>query len=226
MKRTLVVALAAVFLGGCVSIATHEEEMRRCRAAAANAEDMTARATALEKENGDLKNQLAGKSAQLTDVQKTYDELQNKLKADVSKGDVGVSQSNGNVTITLGDKVLFQSGQWELQPRGRQVLVQVADVLKKVEADKEIQVEGHTDNVKISGTLKSRFPSNWDLSSARAAAVVRYLQEQGVDGGKLVLTAFGDTRPVADNTTADGRRLNRRVEIAIVPKRPAPEKKP
>ena len=218
--RTAVAAtiLAATFMTGCVSIATHEEQLRRCRAAAMHADSLQARITDLEKQNDDLEKGLANKSAEVSSTKATYDELVEKLKADTSQGDVNLSQANGNLTITLGDKVLFQSGEWELQPRGRKILLQVAGILKKSDADKIIQVEGNTDNIPISGSLKSRFPSNWDLSSARAAAVVRYLQEQGVPGERLALAAYGDPRPVADNASPDGRRQNRRVGISLIPK--------
>jgi chemotaxis protein MotB len=129
---------------------------------------------------------------------------------------VALKAAQGNLTITLGDKVLFRSGQWELQPRGQKVIEQVAQVLKKVD-DKLFQVEGNTDNVPISGSLKQRFSSNWDLSSARASAVVRALEKDGVKADRLVLTAYGDKRPVGDNRTPEGRRLNRRVEISLLP---------
>lgn len=225
MRAVVLTICSAVVLNGCVSIATHEEQLRRCRAAAMNADALQARVTDLEKQNDTLEKRLANKSAEseklqseISDTRATYDELVDKLKADVKQGDVGLSQADGNVTITLGDKVLFQSGQWELQPRGRQVLLQVANILKKSDKSKIIQVEGHTDNVPISGSLKARFPSNWDLSSARAAAVVRYLQEQGIPGERLTLTAYGDTHPIADNRTPDGRRTNRRVGISLVEK--------
>lgn len=217
MNPVLLAALAGALLSGCVSIATHEEQMRRCRAASAHTGELEARVADLEKQNDALEGNLAEKSAEVTDVRATYDELVDKLKSDVSKGDVDVKQTGENLTITLGDKVLFRSGQWELQPRGKQVLAQVAEVLRKVEDDKRIRVDGHTDNVPISGSLKARFPTNWDLSSARASAVVRFLEAQGVPGGKLMLAAYGETRPVEDNSTAEGRKLNRRVEISLVP---------
>ena len=203
-------------LAGCVSIATHEEQMRRCRSVGVHADELETRVTELE-------SQLAAKTAEsqaleksVAELKSTQDELQEKLKTDISQGDVSVGSSEGNLTITLGDKVLFRSGEWELQPRGQKVLLQVCDVLKKVD-DRLFQVEGNTDNVPISGALKTRFPSNWDLSSARAAAVVRFLEKNGVDAKRLVLTAYGDMRPVGDNKTIEGRKLNRRVEISLEP---------
>ena len=217
MNIRSVIAASLIFsLAGCISIATHEEQMRRCRSVGLHADELEGRV-------GELESQLAAKTAEsqaleqnVAELKSTQDELQEKLKSDISQGDVAVGTSEGNLTITLGDKVLFRSGEWELQPRGQKVLLQVCDVLKKVD-DRLFQVEGNTDNVPISGALKSRFPSNWDLSSARAAAVVRFLEKNGVDAQRLVLTAYGDRRPVGDNKTMEGRKLNRRVEISLEP---------
>jgi chemotaxis protein MotB len=215
-SRIWLAAAMGLVLNGCVSIATHEEQMRRCRM-------VGERATSAEARAAELEEQLAAKTKEGEDLQRsiaemkaTQDELSEKLKGDISSGEVAVEASEGNLTITLGDKVLFRSGEWELQPRGQKVLAEVAKVLKKT-TDKQVQVEGHTDNIPISGSLKQRFPSNWDLSSARAAAVVRYLEKNGVDPKVLALAAYGDHRPVGDNRTVDGRRQNRRVEITLRP---------
>lgn len=211
------VALAGgILLGGCVSVATYEDQMRRCRG-------MNQHANEVEGKVAGLEGELAAKTAEAEELEKsiarmkaTHDELVDKLQTNISDGDVAVQSSQDNLTITLGDKVLFKSGEWELQPRGQRVLDQVSDVLKKVE-DRLIQVEGHTDNVPIKGPLKKRFPSNWDLSSARAAAVVRYLEKGGVNADRLVLAAYGDRHPLGDNSTEAGRRQNRRVEISLPP---------
>jgi chemotaxis protein MotB len=88
----------------------------------------------------------------------------------------------------------------------------VADALRNVQG-KVIRVEGHTDNVPASG---SAFASNWELSSARALAVVRFLQEQGVDPTKLAAAGYGEFQPIGSNDTPEGRSLNRRIEIVLV----------
>jgi len=85
-------------------------------------------------------------------------------------------------------------------------------------SDKNIRIEGHTDNVPITGSLAQRYPTNWELSAARAINVARYLQKQAVDPGGLSAIAFGEFRPVADNGTPEGREKNRRIEIVLVPK--------
>jgi chemotaxis protein MotB len=98
------------------------------------------------------------------------------------------------------------------------VLKQVGDILKTV-ADKQIRIEGHTDNVPISAKLQSRYKTNWELSTARATTVVRYLIDQGnVDRQHLSAVGYADTQPVAPNDTDEGRSANRRIEIVLYPK--------
>jgi len=92
----------------------------------------------------------------------------------------------------------------------------VAGILKNVK-DKQIIVEGHTDNVPISSFLASKFPSNWELSSARAISVVRFLQQNGIDPSFLGATGYGEFRPISPNDTEDNRAMNRRVEIILIP---------
>ncbi len=93
----------------------------------------------------------------------------------------------------------------------------MGDILKGV-TDKEVRVEGHTDNVPISSRLKDVFPSNWELSTARATNVVHFLQDQvGIPGERLSTCGFGQFRPVAENETAEGRAQNRRIQIVLVP---------
>ncbi len=114
-----------------------------------------------------------------------------------------------HVTI-ITDQVLFDSGRAEIQPSGVAVLNIVAAVLADV--GNPILIGGHTDNVPISTT---QFPSNWELSGARASAVLRFVAEHGLAGANLQATGYADTRPVASNDTAAGRAQNRRVEIVV-----------
>ncbi len=86
------------------------------------------------------------------------------------------------------------------------------------EVDQRIEVQGHTDNLPISGKLAEHYPSNWELAGARAAVVVRLFAKQGVPGSRLMATSYADTQPVASNATPDGRARNRRIEIRLVPK--------
>ena len=123
-------------------------------------------------------------------------------------------------TITLVDRVLFESGKAVLTPPGREALDEVIARLA-VMGPGVIRVEGHTDSMAIRGALKKQFADNYELSAARAAAVVQYLAEKGVDPSRISSEGFGETRPVASNETEAGRRKNRRIEIVLLPKETA-----
>ncbi|MDT0619698.1 OmpA family protein [Salinisphaera sp. P385] len=116
--------------------------------------------------------------------------------------------------ITLDSAVLFASGRHRLTSAGEQLLVELADRLK-TRGPTRVIVAGHTDNQPLKPYLQERYPSNWELSAARATGVVRFLAEQGVDAGVLEARAFGAEQPVADNDTTEGRARNRRIEITI-----------
>jgi len=115
------------------------------------------------------------------------------------------------------DKILFASGETKVKQEGLDVLSRVVEILKTVK-DKNIRVEGHTDNVRITSRLARVYPTNWELSAARAINVSRYLEEQGIDPKILSATAFGEYQPVADNATPEGRAKNRRIAIILLPK--------
>jgi chemotaxis protein MotB len=121
------------------------------------------------------------------------------------------------LTMTMVDKIIFPSGSAEISKAGKKVLDKVVSILKDIK-DKRIQVEGHTDNVRIVSELKNRYPTNWELSTARATEVVRYLQEHGgLDPSLLSATGYGEHKPVASNDTEEGRHKNRRIEIVLLP---------
>jgi chemotaxis protein MotB len=140
------------------------------------------------------------------------------LQAEIAKGDITIKQVRDRLTINMVDRVLFDSGQAKVKPAGLKVLKQVSEILKKV-TDKQIRIEGHTDNVAIGAKLKDRIPTNWELSTARATSVVRYLiEEGGVNPANLSAVGYADTQPIASNETEEGRTANRRIEIVLYPK--------
>ena len=220
-KRAAPAALVAAALAtggtGCVSIATYERQMAKCRQLVAEASQLGARLESEREEKERLRASVEEKDEAMKGLRSTYEELIDALKEDIASGAVAVKNEGDELTITVGNTILFRSGRAELQPAGLRTLQKIADVVGKV-SDRLVQVGGHTDAVPISGALKARFPSNWELSAARAASVVRNLEDKGVPPQNLVLAAYGPTRPVAGNDTADGRRLNRRVEISLIPK--------
>lgn len=158
------------------------------------------------------------KEAEIKRLTRTQEELSKSLQDEISKGNITIQQVRDRLTINMVDRVLFDSGQAEVKPAGQAVLKQVSDLLNTV-TDKQIRIEGHTDNVPISVKLQSRYKTNWELSTARATAVVRYLIDQGgVDPRHLSAVGHADTQPVAPNDTDEGRAANRRIEIVLYPK--------
>ena len=125
---------------------------------------------------------------------------------------VEVQVVNYQVVIQMRDRILFPSGSAELALAGRDVLGKMQPALAFV--DSRIDVEGHTDNLPISSAI---YPSNWELSTARAAAVVRHLVTAGMPPDRLRAVGFADTQPQASNDTIDGRARNRRVSLVVVP---------
>jgi len=130
------------------------------------------------------------------------DNLQDAVKVDVT--DTGIA-------IKISDKVSFDSGSDKLKPEFIKVLNQVFDIIKQTQGQ-DIRIEGHTDNSPIN---TPRFPSNWELSASRAAAVVKYLYSQGEDPRKLSAVGYGEYRPLYPNDSEAHRRENRRIEIYV-----------
>jgi len=175
----------------------------------------------LSKENQALAQQVRdteqAKEAEINKLKGTYDQLVGNLKDQINDGQIQITQLAGRLSVNMVDKILFNSGEANVKPEGEKVLLQVGAALKNVQ-EKAIRVEGHTDNVRIAESLRERFPSNWELSTARATAVVRYLQDKaGISPDHLIAAGYGEFRPVASNTTPEGRAQNRRIEIVLVP---------
>ena len=133
------------------------------------------------------------------------------MGAFVQDGKVSVTQTNGGISVEINASVLFASGQAQLRAESQQALRQVAGVLAPTV--QRIQVEGYTDNTPISN---SQFPSNWELSAARASSVVRLFIDNGVAEPRLSVIGYGPNRPVTSNDTAENRARNRRVTVMIL----------
>jgi chemotaxis protein MotB len=165
-----------------------------------------------------LEQERAAKEDEIRRLTKTQEELSRSLKDEIAKGNITIQQVRDRLTINMVDRVLFDSGRADIKPAGLKVLKQVSDVLNKV-ADKQIRIEGHTDNVPISTKLQDKFKTNWELSTARATIVVRYLIDQGgVQPQVLSAVGYADTHPIASNDSEQGRSSNRRIEIVLYPK--------
>jgi chemotaxis protein MotB len=163
---------------------------------------------------------LALREAEIAAMQGTYDELVSDLESEVSSGQIEIERLREGLRLNVSDDVLFASGSARLDKIGRDVLVKVAARLK--ELNDFVEVRGHTDDRKIRGDLAKIYPSNWELAAARAARVVRLLEEQGVPGDQLAVVSLGPNDPVASNDTPEDRARNRRIEIRLEPRPPAP----
>ncbi len=159
------------------------------------------------------------KDKEVSELDRTRREIETSLKEQIARKDIKLEEIEGKLKVTFVDKILFESGSVKVKPKGQEVLLKLADSFRDRE-DQKIAVEGHTDNVQIGSALLDRFPTNWELSAARATAVVRFLQEKGnIAPERLTASGFSFFRPVATNETPEDRKQNRRIEIILVPER-------
>ncbi|MEX5218506.1 MAG: OmpA family protein [Nitrospira sp.] len=176
------------------------------------------RLKAEESEKNRLEKERLAKEEEIQRLTKAQADLTHSLQDEINKGTITIQQVRDRLTINMVEKVLFDSGQARIKPEGLKVLKQVSDVLKDV-ADKQIRIEGHTDNVPIGTKLRDKFATNWELSTGRATSVVRYLVEDGGVNRELISAAgYADTKPVAANDSEEGKASNRRIEIVLYPK--------
>ena len=165
---------------------------------------------------------LALRETELSSMQSTYDELVTDLESELSAGQIEIERLREGLRLNVSEDVLFASGSAQLDRIGREVLTKVAGRLK--ELGDFIEVRGHTDNLRIRGALAKRFPSNWELAAARAASVVRLLEEQGVPGDRLAVVSLGPNDPLVANDSPENRARNRRIEIRLEPRAPSESK--
>jgi len=152
-------------------------------------------------------------------VSKEIDRITKALEEKFGKS-LMVTQHQDRLVLTMLGHVLFQSGEAQLTPLGLDIMKQVGEVLAPL-PNKNIQVEGHTDNNPIYGRLRQQYPTNWELSTARATTVLRYLIEQtGMNPKDFSATGYAETRPAVPNDSDEGRAQNRRVEIVLYPEHP------
>lgn len=154
----------------------------------------------------------AGKDVSHTGMQALADNINQVLEPMVRDGRVRVTQSSRGLAVEINASVLFEPGQAELQPASAEILASVAKVLAK--SPNGLEVEGHTDDSPIASPI---YPSNWELSSARASRVVRLFRSAGVDPGRMAAVGYGEYRSIETNDTPEGRARTRRVTVVILP---------
>lgn len=215
MHRYLVVsafAAAALAMSGCVSTSKYEKLEA----------DKNQELASLQTEKASLQQQIAALEQQKTTLQTTsqqrqeqYDALLQKLSMEVQQGQLKVRQYQNMLSVDVAEQIFFDSGRAVLKESGKAVLKKVGEALKSYE-NKIIRVVGYTDNVPIAKAIQNVYPTNWELSVARATNVVRYLQDVGVSPERMVASGRGEYAPVASNDTAEGRQKNRRIEIMLI----------
>ena len=159
--------------------------------------------------------QLQGQVIQLLDDTKKT--IETSLKDQIAAREIEIVEIDDKLKVIFVDKILFDSGSVEITPGGKELLMVMAGSLRE-NKEQNIVVEGHTDDVPLSAALRKRFPSNWELSTARAAAVAHFLQQAGgIQPERLSARGYSYYRPVTSNETEAGRHQNRRIEIVLGP---------
>jgi chemotaxis protein MotB len=190
-----------------------QAQLAEAQLEAQRARDMvSARGAEAQRLQGRL-DQLAAIEAEVRERNQIYEEVLGRFRSLIDAGRLSVSIVRGRMVINLPQDILFPSGSATLAQEGRSTLSEIASVLSEFE-DRTFQVEGHTDDDPIS---TAQFPSNWELSAARALSVVKLLVQEGVKPELVSGAAYGEFQPVATNETRDGKRLNRRIEIVMLP---------
>ena len=231
------VIAAALIAGGCVSKSEFEklqadknQEIDALQKQRDGLDQQTkqlqSQRAALEKQQADLRGEIDSLQRQKSQLEAAnqqtksqYDGLLSNLNEEVKKGQLQVRQYKDMLTVEVAEQLFFDSGKAALKDTGKEVLKKVGEALKGYD-DKMVRVVGHTDNVPIA---TAQFPSNWELSAARATTVVRFLQANGVPPERLTASGRGEFSPIAPNDDAEGRRKNRRIEITLIDKNLAQE---
>ncbi len=221
-------ALVSLLAGavGCVTAGTHEAMVAERDGLSERANTLAAEKgqleglvadleVSLESANSSFAEQLSEAESKASSLTGTFKALLTDLESEVASGKLEIQRVRDGIQVNLANDILFPSGSARLDDQGRGVLAKVARHL--VDAPNAIRVEGHTDNVPISSTLTSRFPSNWELAGARAASVVRLLEDQGIAGSRMRAISSGQFAPRALNISDAGRAKNRRIEIRLLP---------
>jgi chemotaxis protein MotB len=233
---TLVTVFAALLLGACVPEGKYDSALKDATDAKAALADqqkkLDAQAALLAQCQGDLSactgkpvptDHSAELTAQLEELRKQkaaadaraalFNDFVAKFKKMIDAGKVSIHVRHGRIVLSLHNDVLFDEGKTDLKPAGKQALTEIAQTLRTV-SSRSFQVAGHTDNLPIK---KPEFASNWELSTARAVVVVKFLAQQGVSSGVLSAAGYSEFDPVAANVDGPSRAKNRRIEISLVP---------
>lgn len=239
MKRILVgalVVLSVLFLAGCAElkqlrvenafmkgkIEQLNNDNQACQEYLKESQDQVKQKVveiqSLESAVKAKESELKQKEVKVKEQSDSFIKMQEAMKAELESKQVALKELEGRLTLTMVESILFDSGKADVKEEGVLTLGKVAEVLKSTQ-DQDIIVCGYTDNVQIKGRLAQVYPTNWELSAARAISVVKILVASGVDPKLLSASGYSEYRPVADNESPEGRSQNRRMEVVLMPKR-------
>jgi len=227
LKRLLFVLSVFFFLlPACVSKTKYLEANKNLESLEAKCNDLEDKNLQLSRDIEKLRLELEARESVIeeqktviSELDDTKQKIESSMKEQIEAQEIKIEEIEGKLKVTFVDKILFDTGSVEINQRGKEVLLTIAGSLKENE-NQNIVVEGHTDNVPIGMVLRDRFPTNWELSAARATAVVRFLQDNGgLNPERLTASGYSYYLPVASNDTEEGRSQNRRIEIILIPPR-------
>jgi chemotaxis protein MotB len=222
--------LTGVLLTGCVSTATFEQkqaeldarqkELAACKsdleACTSARNDSDAKLAAATQELSGYRQTAEANQRRLEEMQRQEAQMRERLSKELTDRNVEIEQLKGQLSVRMLDKIVFRSGSAVILPTGMEVLDKLAEAVKG--NDDTIRIEGHTDDTPISAALKAKYPTNWELSAARAASVANYFEtKHQIDPKRLEAVGFSMYRPVAPNDTPENKQRNRRVEIVLKP---------
>ena len=219
-------------LEGQLRDSREQSEQRESRLAAAEArnQELVDRLRALGEEVEGLESERGNLQSSLQETQRALEELRARERAQqerlatfrrmierfrsmIDSGRLRVRIVRNRMLIELSENILFDSGRADLRDEGEVALSEIVQVLNSI-PNRQFQVAGHTDNIPMRS---SRFQSNWELSTARAVNVARFMIDQGLNAERISAAGYAETQPVASNSTPEGRAQNRRIEIVLVP---------
>jgi chemotaxis protein MotB len=206
----LLVALATAFLvlTGCVTRGTYDTVVKE-------RDELRERNSALQRDADAMGHQLMLRSLEVAELEREQQELADEVARWAVRGAIRMHLLADGLHLVLPQDVLFTSGATTLSKEGRELIVELVQEINQ--QPYQIAVLGFTDNVPVGPKLAERYPTNWELAGARAASVVRVMQEEGVPAAQLIAISRGETEPVASNDTAEGRAENRRIDVRIRP---------
>lgn len=206
----LLIALAMTFLllSGCVTSGRYDKVVEE-------RDQLRQENVALEDDTVELSTELMLRDLEVVQLEREQRELADEVERWAVRGAIKMMLLADGLHLILPHDVLFASGTTTLSTDGHQLIVELVQEINQ--QPYQIAVLGFTDNVPVGPKLSERYPSNWELAGARAASVVRVMEEEGVPATQLVAVSRGETEPIASNDTADGRSQNRRIDVRIRP---------